>query len=234
MTTWMPVPVGERRLWLQRVSAKAHVNCFQLASTQGSLDGPWSDILFVFEPARPDILTAYFAKIHTEALDGNFNPLEDSASFSITQEEGHDLITLLKSQIDILEDAQKASEPIFQNIQKEEFSDLHINQEAIEYVEEYFFRQVQPHGDMNGNEISTILLFTKELPHHDDGIYSEIMQTLRDRTHYYERLSFQIMQFQNNELQNPYFRPQDYAPSRIYLDRNDIQSLIELFQRFLV
>jgi len=234
MTTWISVPVGERRRWLQGISLEASIDCFQLSSTHGTLEGPWSYALFVHEPAQPDILTAYFATTDADALEAGFNPFKEGYGTSLTQEEARALIALLKMQMNHLAENQAIGNPAFQLLEEENYAKFHLGLESSKYVQQYFYRQIQPHAGMkNGDDISTILLFSKNLPYLEEGPYSDVMISLAKRTHQYERLFFKAMQFQTDELENANFQPEDYALPRISLDRNDIQHLIELFQKFL-
>jgi len=235
--TWISLPVGERRRWLKDISdisADTRIECYELASTHGSFDGEWSYALFVLDPAHPELLTAYFPTVYLETLEGGFNPLNHSAGLSLTQEEGRGLITLLEAQMDKLAEKQVKAGSAFQLLKEEEYAEFHLFPPISKHTAGYFYRQVQPHGGEDGDDISTILLFGKELPpYQEEGPYADVMLALAEATHLYEGVYFQTMQFPNHKLQNPDFRPRDYALPRIYLDKADIGSLIALFQRFL-
>lgn len=215
MATWTPVPEVKIRPWLHGVNQASHVECFQLMSTRGSLDGPWLFVLFIHDPRYPHVLTAHFAKVHAEALDGGSSPLDNASGIALTSEEVRGLIALLETQLDYVTKPQSAVGSRFDLLKEEEAAEFHLDRLSSNYVEEYYYRQTPLLGNINKSDTSTILLFSKDILYQGNGVY------------------FQVMQFLNSELEKSNFRPRDQALPYIYLDKMGIRSLVGLFQRFL-
>jgi hypothetical protein len=233
MVSWISVPEDGIKKWVKGIGDNSHVQCFQLARTHGSMDGPWSYVLFVLDPAKTDIITAYFVVVHTEALEMNSNPLEGTSGISLTQDELRGLIALLEKQVYSMTEDDIISDSGFQPIRIEEYVDYHLDQTNSKYVEEYYYRQIETQYDVNGNSILTIVLFSRDLPYHDDSPYSATMELLKGLVHHYQGVYFQVMQFPNSELQNPGFRPQDHGIPRAFLRSGDIRAIVALCRMFV-
>jgi len=233
MTFWVTVREDEIRNWVHDIEPDEYVQCFQLKSSRG-IDGPWSYVLFVINPAqRGEIVTTYFATVYIEALDAGENPLNSTSGIVLTLDEARELIMLLEDQINNMPDYQGLPISTLEPIETDEYTEYHLNQIGDNYAEEHYYRLAQSQQAVSPESDSTIFLFSKDRQNHDSGLNFEIMESIKNLTHHYEKLYFGVMQFSNSQLQYPEFRPRDHALPRAFLSRRNMKALIALFQKFI-
>lgn len=193
------------------------------------LDGPWAISAFVIDEKTPHLTTFSICNVSPEFLEipdffmqgqGPFNPLESAGSLFLSLGDLNYLIffmrefsTRLPKSSDIASDEGENSFSIITSNQK--LKELHINREVDSDSNVKFYIQLDPPPVLNGDTEAVVLLLSLGL-----------------KKHKADRLFFSIMNISKTSLEDPDYRPLDYAIANMVLDRKGLEDLIQILQKY--